>query len=101
TFTPYQVSVRGVGQPSGDCLIDACTRAEEPVNSAFPGDERPLVLIDIASDEVRGVGIRTSHEQCGHVHDVCGETCCDQFRDCFSSRHKNLTAHVTALFDGC
>ncbi len=99
-FAPDQVGVRRVGQAAGNGLVDAGAGAEEAFHRALAGDERTIVFIDVAGDQVGGVGIGASQQQRRRTHRVGGQAGRHQLGHGLAGGHQHLAAHVAALLHG-
>ena len=99
-FAPDQVGIRGVGQATRNPLVDAGAGAEEAFHRALAAQERAVVLINIAGDEIGRIGVGARQNDGRGSHDVGGQACGGKLTDGFAGRHEHLAAHVAALLDG-
>ncbi|CUJ65274.1 Uncharacterised protein [Achromobacter xylosoxidans] len=99
-FAPDQVGVRRVGQAARDRLVDAGAGAEEAFHGALAGDERAVVVVDVAGHQVGGVGVGAGQQHGGRAHHVGRQARRDQLGHGLAGRHQHLAAHVAALLHG-
>ena len=99
-FTPNQVSIRRIRQATADCLLNACMSTEEAFVGALAGNKFAVIRVAIGGDQIRRIGIGTSHQQGWNARNVGSQTRRNQFLDCFLSWHQYFTAHMTAFFHG-
>src|SRR5512134_2284627 len=99
-LAPHHVRVLGVRQSPGQGLVEPFARLVEALRGALAGDERLVVFVDVARDDVGSFGIGAGEDNGGHAHDVGGEARGDQLLYRFLRRHQHLAAHVAALLHG-
>src|SRR6516164_1439149 len=61
-FAPEQVDVRGVANRTRNGLVNTGPNPIESLHASFAGGERLIALIDVASEQVSGIGIRSCNE---------------------------------------
>ena len=97
-FAPYQVGVGGIGQTSGDRLIQALPHHVEPLHRPLAGQKLMIARIDVARQQAGCQGVGAGDDQRWHVQHVGGQPGGDQFGDGLLGRHQHFASHVTALF---
>ena len=98
-FAPHQIRIRCIRHTTADGLLQTVFHAVEALWRALAGEERLVVGIVIAGDQVSRFGIGASQNDGGHAHHVSRKTCSNQLLAGFLRRHEHLAAHVAALFD--
>ena len=96
-FAPDQVAVRRIGQPTRDRGVQSAVDLVEAFDRAFAGAEDLVVVVDVAGQQERAVGIGTRQDQRGHAQNIGRQTRCHQLLDRFLRRHQHLAAKMTAL----
>ena len=96
-LAPDQVGVRRIGEAAADRLVQTRTHAIKAFDGTLAGDEGLVVLVDVGSEQVGGVGIGACYQQGRHAGDVGGEARGVQLVHRFARRHQHLAAHVAAL----
>ena len=56
-LAPHEIRVFRVGDAAREGLVEALARLVEALGGALAGEERLVVLVDVRSDEVRGLGV--------------------------------------------
>jgi hypothetical protein len=69
-FAPHQVGVVGVGHGAADGLVHALFRLVEAFGGALAGDERLVVLVVVAGQQVGRFGVGAGDHERGHAADV-------------------------------
>ena len=99
SFTPHQVGVFRIGHGAANGLFHAFLGFVETFCSTFTCQERLVVFVVVAGQQVSSFCIGTCNDQCRHAANVSSHAGCDEFLASFSGRHQHFAAHVTALFD--
>src|SRR3712207_8631112 len=96
-LTPYDVSIRCVGEPASYGLLEASPHPVEALHRPLSGQELVICRIYVASDEVRRIGVRPGDDDGRDVQDVGGEARGDEVPDRLRRRDEDLEigrAHV-------
>src|SRR5690606_22454010 len=96
-FTPHQVSVGSVSNAAADGLFQTVLDAVEAFLRALASDERLVVGIAVAGQQVGSFSVGAGQNDGGHAHHVGSETSSDQLLNGFTRRNQHLAAHVAAL----
>ena len=94
---PDEVGVRRVGEAARDRRLDAAADAEEALRRALARQELVVALVDVARQELRGVGVRAGDQQRRHAGHVGREPRGEQRPDELAGRDEHLAAEVAAL----
>ena len=98
-FAPHQVSVFSISHSAGNRLVQTLLGFVEAFGGALTGQERLVVGIVIAGQQIGGFCVGTSDHQGRHAIDVSGHARCNQLLHRFGGGHQNLAAHVAAFLD--
>ncbi len=96
-LAPDQIGIGRVGDAAADRLVEAVAGLVEALDRALAGGERQVVRVDVAGQQVGGLGVGARDDQGRHAHDVGGQARGDQLVDRLARRHQHLAAHVAAL----
>ncbi|MNN02571.1 hypothetical protein D3C81_1152350 [compost metagenome] len=96
-FAPHQIGMRCVGDATADGLLQAVLDAVEALRRALAGDERCIVRVEVAGQQVGRFGIGPRQHDRRHTQHVSRQTRRRQLLDGFLGRHQHLAAHVAAL----
>src|SRR5581483_12136909 len=89
--------IRGVGNAASNSGVDAAAYAEETFDGAVARQEFTVPRVDIASQQMRAVRVRTRQDERRNSHHIPREPRRYQLLDSFHGRNQDLAAQVAAL----
>ena len=99
-LAPDEVGVRRVRQPAGNRLIEPFLNVIKSFRRPLAGEERAVVIVDIARKQPRRVRVRSRDNDRIDAHDVGREAGGDQVAYGLLRRKQHLAAQMAAFFLG-